>query len=155
MNTIIDSKETFLNLCQKAYQGTASETLGIEFIDATENQVIAIMPITDASRQPLGLLHGGVNMVLAETVASMHCCWGIDLSEKIPLGIEINGSHIRPVKDGSVKAVGTIVRRTRRLVTHQIDIFHGEEDELVCTARVTNYYKKTSIGAMLLSNSSL
>lgn len=147
---IINTKENFLILCRKACHNTASEALGIEFIDASDSQVIAVMPITDASRQPLGLLHGGVNMVLAETVASMHCCWGIDLTKKIPFGIEINGSHLRPVQKGSVKAVGTIVRRTRTLVTHQVDIFHGEKDELVATARVTNYYKKTAVGASLL-----
>jgi acyl-coenzyme A thioesterase PaaI-like protein len=61
-------------------------------------------------------------------------------------------SHLRPVKEGSVKAVGNIIRRTRTLVTHQVDIFHfhGENDELVATARVTNYYKKTDVGASLL-----
>ena len=141
---IIDTKEGFLILCRTACRNTASEALGIEFIDASENQVVAVMPVTDAARQPLGLLHGGVNMVLAETVASMHCCWGIDLSKKIPFGIEINGSHLRPVKEGSVKAVGKIVRRTRTLVTHQVDIYHGENDVLVTTARVTNYYKKSN-----------
>jgi 1,4-dihydroxy-2-naphthoyl-CoA hydrolase len=100
------------------------------------------MPITDKARQPYGLLHGGISMVLAETAASMHACWGVDLTKMLPVGIEINGSHVRSAKEGVVRAEGKVVRRTRSIIVHQVDIILDETDQLLCTARVTNFYKK-------------
>lgn len=117
------------------------EVLNIEVVAIDEEAVVLHMPITDAARQPLGLLHGGVNMVLAETAASIHAAWCVDLAEKMPAGIEINGSHLRPATDGTVKAVGKLIRRSRSLAVHQVDIFHIETGNHLCTARVTNYYK--------------
>lgn len=67
----VDNKQDFLNLCQAARKNTAAEALGIEIIDGDRSQIVATMPITNSARQPLGMLHGGVNMVLAETVASL------------------------------------------------------------------------------------
>ncbi|MCB0198000.1 MAG: hypothetical protein KDJ65_39010, partial [Anaerolineae bacterium] len=52
-----------------------------------------------------------------------------------------NGSHIRSAKDGTIKTIGRVVRRTRSLVFHQVDIYHVESDQLLCTARVTNFFK--------------
>jgi len=137
----LETKEEFLAACQVLNQNSAADALGINFVDADENQIVLTMPITNAARQPLGWLHGGVSMVLAETAASMHCCWGVDLNEKVPVGIEINGSHLRSAKDGVVRAVGKVVRRSKSLVTHQVDIYHEETGDHLATARVTNYYK--------------
>ncbi len=100
------------------------------------------MPITDKCRQPLGLLHGGMSMVLAESAASLHACWGIDLQEQAPVGIEINGSHLRSAREGTVRAVGTVIRRARSLIVHEVRISHVESGELLCISRVTNFYKR-------------
>jgi 1,4-dihydroxy-2-naphthoyl-CoA hydrolase len=118
--------------------------LGIELTDIGDDHIELVMPITDAARQPLGMLHGGVSMVLVESAGSIHAAWGIDISKIIPVGIEISGSHLRSAKDGTVKAVGKVIRRSRSMVVHQVDIYHVETDKLLSTARVTNYYKKVS-----------
>jgi uncharacterized protein (TIGR00369 family) len=89
----------------------------------------------------MGLLHGGINMVLAETAASLHACWGVDLSEKVPVGIEINGSHVRAATQGWVRVEGRVIRRTRSLVFHQVDMIDEASGEVLSTGRVTNYYK--------------
>lgn len=123
-------------------QQTAREYLEIEIVDADEDTVVLTMPITDKVRQPYGLLHGGFNMVLAETAASLHATYGIDLSEKGPVGVEINGSHVRSAREGTVRAEGRVVRRSRSFIVHQIEIYHQETGDLLCTSRVTNYYKK-------------
>ncbi len=125
---------------------TIHAALGIEVEEINAERIVLAMPITDAARQPMGLLHGGVNMVLAESAASMHACWGVDLSKTVPVGIEINGSHLRSASAGRVRAVGEVVRRSRTLVVHEVKIFHVDTGKLLCVARVTNFYKPVGTG---------
>jgi uncharacterized protein (TIGR00369 family) len=122
-------------------RGTIDEMLDIQVVEIDEDRIVLHMPITDRARQALGLLHGGVHMVLAESAASLHACWGLDLSQKWPVGIEINGSHVRSASVGSVRAVGTVIRRSRSLIVHQVEIYHEETGKLLSVGRVTNYYK--------------
>lgn len=138
-----DQEQQFAAM-QQMGRGTIMEALQISLVEMDEGRIELEMPITDASRQPFGLLHGGVNMVLAESAASMHACWGVDLTRMIPVGIEINGSHLNSAMDGTVRAIGKVIRRSRRLVVHEVEIYHKESERLLCVSRVTNYYK--SIG---------
>jgi len=64
---------------------TIMTALDIRVEEFSEHSIVLSMPISDATRQPYGLLHGGVSMVLAETAASFHACWGIDIMEKAPV----------------------------------------------------------------------
>ncbi|NIW49411.1 MAG: hotdog fold thioesterase [Gammaproteobacteria bacterium] len=127
---------------EESSKGTAVENLGITIEAVDSEQIVLKMPITDKARQPYGLLHGGISMVLAETAASFHACWGIDLAKVYPVGIEINGSHVRSATEGMVRAKGTVIRRTRSIIVHQVDIILEETGQLLSTARVTNFYKK-------------
>ena len=120
---------------------TAPEALGVEIISADAERLLLRMPMSDRARQPLGLLHGGISMVLAETAASLHACWEVDLAQFVPVGIEINGSHIRSAADGHILAKASIVRRSSTLVVHNVEIEHEESGRAVCLARVTNFYK--------------
>jgi 1,4-dihydroxy-2-naphthoyl-CoA hydrolase len=118
---------------------TAPGALGVEIVSADAEHVLLRMPMTDRARQPMGLLHGGISMVLAETAASLHACWDIDLSHFVPVGIEISGSHIRSASDGHILAKGNILRRSSKLVVHTVEITHEESNRLLCLARVTNF----------------
>ena len=80
-------------------------------------------------------------MLLAETAASAHATWGVDLSQVQPVGIEINGSHVRSASEGEVRAVGTVVRRSRSIIVHQVEIIDHQSGKLLSTIRVTNFYK--------------
>jgi uncharacterized protein (TIGR00369 family) len=120
---------------------TAVEALGIDIVSVDNDHIQLRMPITNRARQPFGLLHGGISMVLAETAASVHACWGIDLSKVFPVGIEVNGSHLRSASEGHVLANATVIRRSRTLIVHAIDIVHEETNRLLCVSRVTNFYK--------------
>jgi uncharacterized protein (TIGR00369 family) len=79
-------------------------------------------------------------MVLAETAASLHACWEVDLAQFVPVGIEVSGSHIRSAADGHILAKASIVRRSSRLVVHNVEIEHEESGRGLCLARVTNFY---------------
>ena len=121
---------------------TALEPHNVELVEITAEQIVLEMEITDRERQPYGLLHGGISMMLAESAASIHSCWGLDLSEQIPVGIEINGSHLNSARDGSVQAVGTVLRRGKNLVHHQIEIIHLESGHTLSVIRMTNWLKR-------------
>ncbi|NUM45617.1 MAG: PaaI family thioesterase [Anaerolineales bacterium] len=138
MNSLPEKVQNLLAL-QKS---TALETLGVEVFSIDEDHVCLRMPITPKVRQPAGLLHGGISMFLAETAASFHCVFLTDLREMLPVGIEINGSHLASAEAGTVEAVGRVLNRGRSLIVHEVDIVHLEENKLLTKARVTNYLKR-------------
>ena len=123
---------------------TAPEALGVEIVSADSEKIVLRMPMSDRARQPLGLLHGGISMVLAETAASLHACWDVDLSRFVPVGVEINGSHVRSASEGHIVAKGEVIRRSSKLAVHNVEITHEESARLLCVARVTNFYKALS-----------
>ena len=127
---------------ERIIPNTALEPLGIHVTSVSEDSLSLRMPITNASRQPFGLLHGGISLLLAESAASMHSCWGIDLNSVFPVGIEINGSHLRSASSGFVVATAQLLRRSKTLAVHEVKIVHEETNELLCVCRVTNYYKR-------------
>ena len=127
---------------ERIIPNTALEPLGIHVTSVSEESLSLRMPITNASRQPFGLLHGGISLLLAESAASMHSCWGIDLNSVFPVGIEINGSHLRSASSGFVLATAQLLRRSKTLAVHEVKIVHEETNELLCVCRVTNYYKR-------------
>ena len=120
---------------------TAPEALGVEIVSVDAEHILLRMPMSDRVRQPYGLLHGGISMVLAGTAASLHACWDVDLARSTPVGIEINGSHLRSASDGHILAKGSVVRRSAKLAVHNVEIRHEETNRLLCLARVTNFYK--------------
>jgi uncharacterized protein (TIGR00369 family) len=139
-------REAWLQGFEQIHQGTAVENLGIKLVDISEDRIELSMPVSNKARQPYGLLHGGISMTLAETAASVHATWGVDLSQVQPVGIEINGSHVRSASEGEVRAVASVVRRSKSLIVHQVEIIHQDTGKLLSTARVTNFYKPNKGG---------
>jgi 1,4-dihydroxy-2-naphthoyl-CoA hydrolase len=119
----------------------ASTYLGIEITRYDADGMVLTMPISEKTRQPLGLFHGGMSLVLAESAASMHACWGLDLTKFMPVGIEINGSHLSSATEGTVRATARVLRRGRSIVVHEIEVHHVETGTLMCVSRVTNFIK--------------
>lgn len=121
---------------------TALEANGMELVDVGESHAVMTMPVADSGRQPMGLLHGGMTLLLAESVASLHACWGVDLSKRQPVGIEVGGSHVRSCTGGTVRAEARVVRRTSSLIVHTVDIFEAATGDLLTSCRVTNFYRR-------------
>jgi len=121
---------------------TAMEPHNVELVEISADRIVLEMEITDNERQPYGLLHGGMSMMLAETAASIHSSWGLDLSKEVPVGIELNGSHLHSAGEGKVRAVATIIRRGKNLVHHNIEIVHVDSEKTLSVIRMTNWIKK-------------
>ena len=120
----------------KRGKNTLSDFLGIEFTEVQDDSLTAIMPVTDRTKQPIGILHGGANVVLAETVASTAANAVVDLARFYCVGLEINANHIRSVKEGIVTAITRPVHLGRTTQIWQIDIFN-EEGKQTCVSRMT------------------
>ncbi|MGE5398457.1 MAG: hotdog fold thioesterase [Chitinophagales bacterium] len=117
-------------------KNTVLETLGIEVIELTRERVVATMPVTPRTHQPLGLMHGGVSVVIAETVASAGSYLFIDPEHQSVVGLEINANHIRSKSDGLVHAVGIPIHIGKRTMVWDIRIY-DEEERLICISRCT------------------
>ncbi|QNL51241.1 hotdog fold thioesterase [Olivibacter sp. SDN3] len=110
--------------------------LDIKFTEITENSLTATMPVDDRTRQPAGILHGGASVVLAETVGSVASNLVVDGRKYMGVGLEVNANHLRPVKEGLVKAVCTPLHIGAK--THIWDVkLYNEKDKLTCVSRLT------------------
>src|SRR4028119_317415 len=112
-----------------------TKDLGIEMTELTPERVVATMPVDQRHHQPFGYLHGGVSVVLAETVASVggfiNCPPG-----KVAFGSEINASHVRPKRSGTLTAVGVPAHLGRTSQVWEVRIT-DENDKTVCVSRCT------------------
>lgn len=123
------------------WPGTALEFHRVELLELTPERAVLAMPVTEREKQPMGLLHGGMSLFLAESAASLHACLNVDLGVFLPVGIEVSGSHVRASRGGRIRAVAAVLRRSRALIVHQVEIQQEETGELLSTCRVTNYYR--------------
>jgi 1,4-dihydroxy-2-naphthoyl-CoA hydrolase len=122
---------------QALSRNTMADHLGIEFTGFGEDFITARMPVDRRTIQPLGLLHGGASVALAETLGSVASALCLeDPAEKSPVGVEINANHLRPVHDGFVYATCKPVRVGRTIHVWHIDI-RDEGGQLTCTSRLT------------------
>ncbi len=117
-------------------ENTIMGTLQIEITEYTPERVVARMPVTPRTHQPFGLMHGGVSVVIAETVASAGSYQFIDAARQRAVGLEINANHIRSVSQGIVTAIGSPVHVGRRTLVWDIRIY-DEAEKLVCISRCT------------------
>ena len=110
--------------------------IGIQFTDVGSNFMCAKMPVDERTKQPMGLLHGGASVVLAESLGSLASNVMVDQSKQYCVGLEINANHLKSVSSGYVYGRATIVHAGKK--THVWDIrITNENNELVCISRLT------------------
>ena len=134
-------KPQWLQHLRELHATAAFGALGGEILDVDDQTLQLRLPMTPATLTPFGNLHGGISAFLAETAASTHACWGIDMAEKLPLGIELNASHVSAAQEGHLLATARLISRTRKLAVHEVAITLEETGQLLSKARVTNYYR--------------
>lgn len=126
-------------MLNKQLKGTMIEALGIKFLPSDDDVALAEMPISPATRQYFGILHGGASLALAETVAgagSLHII-GYDDTKKI-CGTQVSGNHVAMSNtEGKVYGRGTVIHAGRSCHIWNVDIV-GEDGTLISTERVEN-----------------
>ena len=116
--------------------GALAERLGITIIEAVPERVVGSMPV-DGNTQPYGLLHGGASCVLAETLGSLGAALhAMRLYGGRAVGVDINATHHKAVRSGTVTGVATPVRLGASVVTYEVQLT-DEAGTRVCTARLT------------------
>ncbi|MEP7035846.1 MAG: hotdog fold thioesterase [Actinomycetota bacterium] len=129
-----DNNEQVLASLGEMNGGTLGEKMGIELLEATPERVVARMPVT-GNTQPFGLLHGGASLVLAETLGSigavLHAGEG-----RIAVGVDINATHHRAIRDGFVTGTATALSLGRTLAAYEV-VITDDEGNRVCTSRIT------------------
>jgi 1,4-dihydroxy-2-naphthoyl-CoA hydrolase len=117
-------------------KNTMTDFLDIRFTQIGEDFLEATMPVTDKTKQPLGLLHGGANVVLAETLGSVAATLTVDTSRQHCVGLEINANHLKSVRDGLVRGVTKPIHLGKKTQVWEIKIYNSH-DELTCISRIT------------------
>lgn len=113
-----------------------SEHLGIRFTAVGKDTIEAEMPVDHRTHQPMGLLHGGASVVLAETLGSIAAYSCVDPSRYYCVGIEINANHLRSVKSGTVRGIASPLHIGKKTQVWEIRIYN-ENQALVCISRLT------------------
>lgn len=132
---IFQSKPS-LDELNKSSTGTMVSHLGIEFTDIGPDSLTATMPVDSRTKQPMGLLHGGANVVLAETLGSIAASLTIDLTKQTCVGLEINANHLKSVRSGLVKGVVSPIHVGKSTQVWEIKIYN-ENESLCCISRIT------------------
>ena len=117
-------------------QGTLISNLGIEFTEIGGDFLIAKMPVDERTFQPMGLLHGGANVALAETLGSIGTFLIIDGKTQNGVCIEINANHVGSAMEGFVFGTAKLVHQGRTTHIWNIEI-RDEKHKLISTSRMT------------------
>jgi uncharacterized protein (TIGR00369 family) len=116
------------------------ELMGIEILKLSLDEVVGTLPVS-GNRQPFGLLHGGANAVLAETLGStlsaLHA-----LPDRFPVGLELSCTHHRSATEGLVTGVARPIHVGRSTSTTEI-VITDAEGRRTCTAKLTCLHRET------------
>ena len=118
-------------------KNTLMETLGITYTDVGEDYLVATMPINSTVHQPMGLLHGGATVALAESVGSAASHMFIDTGAFIVKGIEITANHLKSKKEGMVTATATILHKGKTTHLWKIEVTDSD-GAMVSFCKLTN-----------------
>ncbi|SHL91183.1 PaaI family thioesterase [Flavobacterium xanthum] len=130
-------KEKILQYCNHVSKNTLMQTLGIEYTDAGEDFLVATMPVNPSVHQPMGLLHGGASVALAESVGSAASMLYVNSELSEVRGIEISANHLKAKRDGIVTATARIVHKGRSIHLWEIRIT-DEKNALISLCKLTN-----------------
>ena len=117
-------------------QGTLMDTLGIEFTNVGANFLEAKMPVDERTFQPMGLLHGGANVALAESLGSAGTYLIIGTRTHYGVCIEINANHIGSITHGYVYGRAEIVHKGKTTHIWRIEI-KDKDGRLISISRLT------------------
>ena len=126
--------EEFLKFYKERGSGALDQKMGIKVLEAEPGRLVGTMPV-EGNTQPMGLLHGGANVVLAESLGSIGTSLHAGPNRKI-VGVDINATHHKSATTGLVTGVATAISLGKTLCSWEI-IITNEAGERTCTARIT------------------
>jgi 1,4-dihydroxy-2-naphthoyl-CoA hydrolase len=125
-----------VEMLNQSSRNTLSEQLGIVFTNIGDDFIEAKMPVDARTHQPMGLLHGGASVALAETLGSIAATLCVDSTKQYCVGLDINANHIRGVRAGMVTGTTRPIHVGKKTQVWEIRITNDEQD-LICISRIT------------------
>ncbi len=122
-------------MMDKMSEGTIDQHLGIKITEVGDDYLIGTMPADSRTFQPYGIVHGGANVVLAETLGSMAGANVIDSEHYLCMGQEVSATHLRPVSSGLVTGTARPIHLGRRSHVWEIRLTNGQ-GKLSCIAKL-------------------
>jgi 1,4-dihydroxy-2-naphthoyl-CoA hydrolase len=129
-------RDEFIEIVESRNPRTVFEPLGIRVVSYDPDAMQVSMDVDHRHLQHLGMLHGGVSALLAESAASLAAAMSVNLRTHIVAGVDLNATHLRPKRSGSLLATARPLFRGRTTHVYGIEI-NDEKGELVCVARCT------------------
>jgi uncharacterized protein (TIGR00369 family) len=126
--------EEFVKFYKERGSGALDQKMGIKILEAEQGRIVGTMPV-EGNTQPMGLLHGGANVVLAESLGSIGTSLHAGPNRKI-VGVDINATHHKSATTGLVTGVATAISLGKTLCSWEI-VITNEAGERTCTARIT------------------
>jgi uncharacterized protein (TIGR00369 family) len=124
----------YMEILRERGQGALAKKMGIHLVEASPQRLVATMPV-EGNTQPIGLLHGGANVVLAESLGSIGTQLHAGPDRRI-VGVDINATHHKSATSGIVTAVATPVSLGKTMCCYEV-VITNEKGERTCTARIT------------------
>ena len=128
--------DAFKQLVQANLRGTALEALGVEIVDWRYESFTVAITLDGRHKQPEGYLHGGISALLAETAASLAGAAGVDLRSAMIFGVDLNITHLRPLREGRLVATSRPLHRGRSTQVFSVELT-DQTGKLVAAARCT------------------
>lgn len=125
-----------INQINEMCKSTIHEALGIQIVEKGTDSLTGTMPVDSRTVQPMRILHGGANVVLAESLGSIASLMIVDNKTEICVGLDVNANHIRAAKSGVVKGVAKPINIGRKIHVWEIRIT-DEDGKLTCISRLT------------------
>lgn len=130
------TENELLEFIRNHEKNTLAENLGIVVTSASKEKVVGKMPVDGKTKQPLGTLHGGASVALAETLGSIAGTLHVDYPDEFVVGAEINANHIKSATSGWVCGEAVPVHIGKRTHVWSIRIT-DEKNRLICISRLT------------------
>jgi uncharacterized protein (TIGR00369 family) len=128
-------KEISVETLAQSHVGTAVAHLGVEFLEVGNDFIRARVPVDRRTAQPYGILHGGVSVVLAETLGACGAPYSTPEGQRA-VGLDVNANHLKATSAGWVTGTARPVHRGRTTQVWQIDLAN-DAGELTCVSRLT------------------
>jgi len=129
-----ETMSVFIDQLRERGSGALDKKMGILIVEATPQRLVATMPV-EGNTQPLGLLHGGANVVLAESLGSIGTQLHAGPDRRI-VGVDVNATHHKSATKGIVTAVATAISLGKTMCSYEI-VITNDEGQRTCTARIT------------------
>jgi 1,4-dihydroxy-2-naphthoyl-CoA hydrolase len=124
----------YLKVIRERGIGALDRKMGIEIIEASPARLVGTMPV-EGNTQPIGILHGGASVVLAESLGSIGTQLHAGADRKI-VGVDINATHHKSASTGIVTGVATAISLGKTMCSYEI-VLSNDAGERICTARIT------------------